>query len=47
YVLTGLTALGIATAWYIYIPGDSYIIGSSVIAATIGYFFKQYRDRHK
>jgi predicted branched-subunit amino acid permease len=47
YVLTGLTALGIATAWYIFIPGDSYIIGSSVIAATIGYFFKQYRDKHK
>jgi len=47
YVLTGLTALGIATSWYIYIPGDSYIIGSSAIAATIGYFFKQYRDRHK
>ena len=47
YVLTGLTALGIGTAWYMLIPGDSYIIGSSVIAATIGYFFKQYRDGHK
>lgn len=47
YVLTGLTALGLATAWYLLIPGNSYIVGSSVIAASIGYFFKQYRDKHR
>jgi branched chain amino acid efflux pump len=47
YVLTGITALGIATAWYLLIPGDSYIIGASITAATMGYFFKRYRDTRK
>ncbi|HIP82144.1 MAG TPA: branched-chain amino acid ABC transporter permease [Desulfocapsa sulfexigens] len=47
YVLTGLTALGIATAWYLLIPGDSYIIGSSVLAASIGFFFKRYREKKR
>jgi predicted branched-subunit amino acid permease len=47
YVLTGITALVIATAWYIFIPGDSYIIGSSVTAATIGFFLKRYRYKQK
>ena len=47
YVLTGITALGIGTAWYLLIPGDSYIIGASVTAATMGYFFMRYRDKQK
>ena len=47
YVLTGLTALGIATAWYLLIPGDSYIIGSSVLAASIGFFLKRYREKKR
>lgn len=47
YILTGITATGIAVAWYLFIPGDSYIIGASISAATLGYFFKQYRDKHK
>jgi len=47
YVVTGLTALGIATAWYLLIPGDSYIIGSSVLAASIGYFFKRCREKKR
>jgi len=47
YVLTGLLATGIAVTWYLFIPGDSYIIGASVSAATLGYFFKQYREKHR
>ena len=47
FVLTGIIALAIATAWYIFIPGNSYIVGSSVLAASTGYFFKRYRDKHK
>ncbi len=47
YILTGICALLIATVWYVYIPGDSYIIGSSVMAATIGFYFKRYREKHK
>lgn len=47
YVLTGATALGIGVAWYLLIPGDSYIIGASISAATLGYFFKRYREKHK
>lgn len=46
YILTGMTALAISVAWYLLIPGDSYIIGASVTAATLGYFFKQYREKH-
>ena len=44
YILTGFAAFGIAVAWYLLIPGDSYIIGASISAATIGYFFKRYRE---
>ncbi len=47
FFLTGFAALLIATLWYLFIPGDSYILGASVSAATIGYFFKRYQDRHK
>ena len=47
YVLTGAAALAIGVAWYLLIPGDSYIIGASVTAATLGYFFKQYRKKHQ
>ncbi len=47
YVLTGITALIIGVTWYLFIPGDSYIIGASVTAATLGYFFKRYREKQK
>lgn len=47
YVLTGLCALGIGTLWYLIIPGDSYILGASVSAATVGFFFKRYRDKQR
>ena len=42
--VTGILALVIGTAWYLLIPGDSYIIAASIAAATIGYFFKRWRE---
>lgn len=44
YLLTGLLAALISVAWYLLIPGDSYIVGASMCAATIGYLLKR---RHR
>jgi 4-azaleucine resistance transporter AzlC len=43
YILTGVLAAIISVSWYILIPGDSYIVGASVCAATIGYLLKRHR----
>jgi len=40
YILTGLVASVASVAWYLLIPGDSYIVGASMLAATLGYFLK-------
>jgi 4-azaleucine resistance transporter AzlC len=40
YVVTGLLAAAISVGWYLLIPGDSYIVGASICAATLGYFLK-------
>jgi 4-azaleucine resistance transporter AzlC len=40
HIITGLLAATLSTAWYLLIPGDSYIVGSSMGAATIGYLLK-------
>lgn len=47
YILTGVTSLALSVTWYIFIPGESYIIVASISAATIGYFFKRYRDKQQ
>lgn len=47
YILTGLLAAVISVAWYLLIPGDSYIVGSSMSAATAGYLLKQRYGRKK
>lgn len=47
YILTGFTALVIGVGWYVLIPGDSYILGASISAASLGYFFKRYREKQK
>ncbi|MDA3904099.1 MAG: AzlC family ABC transporter permease [Desulfuromusa sp.] len=45
YILTGLLAALISVAWYLLIPGDSYIVGASVCAATLGYLMqRRYRS---
>lgn len=41
YIVTGLLAAAISVAWYQLIPGDSYIVGASMSAATCGYFLKR------
>ncbi len=47
YVITGLLAAAIATAWYLLIPGDSYIVGASMSAATIGFLLQRRRRRSR
>ncbi len=37
YIFTAILSALIATIWYLYIPGDSYIVGAAISAATIGY----------
>lgn len=41
YILTGLLSALISVVWYLLVPGDSYIVGASVCAATIGYLLKR------
>lgn len=45
YVITGLIAAALSTLWYLLVPGDSYIVGASMSAATIGYFLKRHKRR--
>ena len=47
YVITALIAGTISIAWYVTIPGNSYIIGASICGATIGYLLKQDFRREK
>jgi 4-azaleucine resistance transporter AzlC len=41
YVITGLLAATLSVVWYLLIPGDSYIVGASMSAATIGFLLKR------
>jgi 4-azaleucine resistance transporter AzlC len=45
FVATGLLAALAAVAWKLLIPGDSYIVGAAVIAATGGYFLRRWWRR--
>lgn len=45
YLITGLLAGAISVGWYLFIPGDSYIVGASVTAATLGYFLQKHHRR--
>lgn len=45
YILTGLLAAIFSVCWYLLIPGDSYIVGASVAAATTGYLLKKHYRR--
>ena len=47
YIITGIIAALISVGWYILIPGDSYIVGASISAATLGYFLKRRQQRSK
>ena len=41
HVITALVAALISIAWYIALPGASYIVGASIAAATVGYILKR------
>jgi len=41
YIFTGILAATLSTLWYLIIPGDSYIVGASMSAATVGYLMKR------
>ncbi len=45
FILTGVLAFCISITWYLLIPGDSYIIGASMTAATLGFFIKRQARR--
>ncbi len=47
YIITGIIAGAVATLWYLLIPGDSYIVGASVVAATAGFFIKRYKENNQ
>ena len=47
HIITGILATVISVAWYLLIPGDSYIVGSSACAATLGYFLQRRYRRNK
>jgi 4-azaleucine resistance transporter AzlC len=45
YIVTGLLAAALSVTWSLLIPGDSYIVGASMSAATIGYMVKRHYRR--
>ena len=45
YILTGMLAAVISVSWYLLIPGDSYIVGASICAATLGFLLKRSRRK--
>jgi predicted branched-subunit amino acid permease len=47
YVVTGLLAAALSVGWYLLIPGDSYIVGASMCAATVGYLLKRHYRRSR
>jgi predicted branched-subunit amino acid permease len=47
HLLTGLLAAALSVAWYVMIPGNSYIVGASMSAATAGYLLKRRREKRR
>lgn len=47
YILTGLLAAAISVVWKLFIPGNSYIVGASICAATVGYLLKRHYRRNR
>ena len=43
YILTAIITAIISVFWYIFLPGESYIVGASICAATLGYLIKRRR----
>jgi 4-azaleucine resistance transporter AzlC len=47
YIFTGAVAGGTAVIWKLLIPGDSYIVGAAILAATGGYFVRRQLRRKR
>jgi 4-azaleucine resistance transporter AzlC len=47
FILTGILAAVISIIWYLVIPGDSYIMGASISAATLAFFIKRHARREQ
>jgi len=45
YILTAVITAIISVLWYIFLPGESYIVGASMTGATLAYLFKRKRKR--
>lgn len=45
YILTAVAAASVSVAWYMIVPGDSYIVGAAIMGATIGYILKKPLER--
>jgi 4-azaleucine resistance transporter AzlC len=45
HVITGIIAAVVAVLWAKLVPGDSYIVGAAVCAATCGYLLQKKRDK--
>jgi 4-azaleucine resistance transporter AzlC len=45
HILTAILAIIFSIAWYLIIPGDSYVVSASMSAATMGYLFKRHHRR--
>ena len=41
YIVTGLLAALISVVWYLLVPGNSYIVGASICAATLGFIARR------
>ncbi|BCR03775.1 branched-chain amino acid ABC transporter permease [Desulfuromonas versatilis] len=47
YILTALIAGVFSVTWYLWVPGDSYVVVASVAAATVGYLLRRRRRGSK
>jgi len=47
HILTALLGLAISTIWYLLIPGDSYIVGSAITAASLGFILQRHYRKSK
>ena len=41
HVITALLGVTVSIIWYLLIPGDSYIVGAAIIAATLGFILQR------
>lgn len=47
YIVTGILAGVISVTWYLLVPGNSYIVGASISAATLGFIARRLVRRRK